>query len=207
MPTALERPIVRIPSLKTRRAPKQHKYTAEEFFGLDFPEHEKWELVDGVLVKMPSPEKIHQLLLKILIVEIELWLRKHPIGELIPDWDVKFLTFDTRRPDLVFGLFKDSRLKRGRHGEGTPDFLVEIISPGGAKRDLVEKRLFYEKCGVQEYWVIDPLHRNIHLFQPDASGRYIETVLNSGSVKSKLLKGFTVKLNDLFKVIDEYDGK
>ncbi len=49
------RPVAMQPSslLKKGRGTRRPNYTAEEFFQLELPEHEKWELVNGVLIQMP----------------------------------------------------------------------------------------------------------------------------------------------------------
>jgi Uma2 family endonuclease len=37
-----------------------------------------------------------------------------------------------------------------------PDLVIEVVSPGSADRDYVEKREEYLRFGVREYWIIDP---------------------------------------------------
>jgi len=39
--------------------------------------------------------------------------------------------------------------------EGSPDWLLEIVSDGSVKKDKVELREAYHKAGVREYWIID----------------------------------------------------
>jgi Uma2 family endonuclease len=39
--------------------------------------------------------------------------------------------------------------------EGSPDWLLEIVSNGSVKKDKVELRETYHKAGVREYWIID----------------------------------------------------
>ena len=105
-------------------------YTAKEFFRLELPEHEKWELVKGELALAPSPILPHQLIANELARVMSNWLRTHPIALVVPDWDVQFLLNETRRPDILVALKEGSRLKLGDHGEGAPDFIIEILSPG-----------------------------------------------------------------------------
>lgn len=40
---------------------------------------------------------------------------------------------------------------------GAPDVAIEIVSKDSGERDYVTKRAKYEKAGVGEYWIIDPL--------------------------------------------------
>ena len=46
-----------------------------------------------------------------------------------------------------------------------PDLVVEIVSEGGEERDYVEKREEYLRCGVREYWILNPATRVLHALQ------------------------------------------
>lgn len=184
----------------------ERRITANQFFQMDLPEHEKWELVKGELVLAPSPLLPHQLVLDELSGRLRDWLRKHPVAIKVPDWDVKFLLNETRRPDLVIALREGSRLKLGKHGEGAPDLIVEVLSPGDKRRDLQDKKNLYEQCGVMEYWVVDFKKRRIHQFLPGQDGRYLETIVTRGAIKSRVLPGFSTRLKELFQVLDELPG-
>ena len=43
------------------------------------------------------------------------------------------------------------------HIKGPPDLVIEVLSPATATRDLREKKALYEKSGVREYAVVDPM--------------------------------------------------
>jgi len=34
--------------------------------------------------------------------------------------------------------------------------IIEVLSPGNSRHDLVRKKELYEEFGVKEYWAIDP---------------------------------------------------
>jgi len=40
-----------------------------------------------------------------------------------------------------------------------PDLAIEIISPSTAYYDLIDKKELYERYGVKEYWLVDPLKK------------------------------------------------
>ncbi len=54
-----------------------------------------------------------------------------------------------------------------REGGKTPDFVLEIASPGTYVRDMTEKRALYAAFGVTEYWRFDPTGQ---LFTPALVG-------------------------------------
>ena len=40
---------------------------------------------------------------------------------------------------------------------GAPDLVVEILSPSTAHRDRGIKLDLYARCGVRQYWIVDPV--------------------------------------------------
>ena len=66
---------------------------------------------------------------------------------------------------------------------GPADLCIEVVSPESATRDYGNKFVEYEKAGVREYWIIDPIRQrcdfnrldNTGVFavaQPDDTGHY-----------------------------------
>lgn len=59
----------------------------------------------------------------------------------------------------------------GRYWHGPPDLVVEIVSPSTAYHDRETKFRAYERCGVREYWLIEPQAQFVEVFILDA-GRF-----------------------------------
>ena len=63
-------------------------------------------------------------------------------------------------PDImvVFGRPKGDRgsYQQWKEGNIAPQVVFEILSPGNTKREMTEKREFYETHGVEEYYLYDP---------------------------------------------------
>ena len=47
---------------------------------------------------------------------------------------------------------------------GTPDLVVEILSPSTARKDRNEKYFIYEKYGVKEYWIVSPGDKSVEVY-------------------------------------------
>ncbi len=47
---------------------------------------------------------------------------------------------------------------------GTPDLVLEILSPSTIKRDRIYKKNAYERAGVREYWLIDPMNKSVEVY-------------------------------------------
>jgi Uma2 family endonuclease len=66
-------------------------------------------------------------------------------------------------------------------------------------RDRGEKFYEYEEAGIPEYWLIDPLRREVEFYQLDARGRY-RTILPDaeGVYRSRVLPGFWLRVRWLW---------
>ena len=60
-----------------------------------------------------------------------------------------------------FAIVSDRDKIKWTHVEGAPDFVVEVLSPGTARRDRGHKKAVYERCGVREYWIVNPMDCSI----------------------------------------------
>ena len=74
------------------------------------------------------------------------------------------------QPDLV--VICDPAKIDERGCRGAPDLAVEILSPSTGSKDQVQKLGLYERHGVREYWVVDPVTRVIRVYLLGADGRY-----------------------------------
>lgn len=112
-------------------------------------------------------------------------------------------TGDTLEPD--FSFISKERWAAGPRprddDEGftriVPDLAFEIVSPSSVRRDRIEKRIIYARCGVREYWVVDPARHEVALFT-SIGDRFDEPrVLVSGEVPSRVLPALRVRVEDL----------
>ena len=76
--------------------------------------------------------------------------------------DVYLTENDRVIPDAMIVCNKNNIRLDGIHG--APDLVVEVLSPGTAKNDKGYKKDLYEKSGVKEYWIIDPVPRSIEVY-------------------------------------------
>lgn len=77
------------------------------------------------------------------------------------------------QPDVIL-LLADTRCQPvGRKRlSGPPDLVVEVISPSTARLDRKQKFRLYERYGVREYWIAEPLERLLSVWQLQ-SGRFL----------------------------------
>lgn len=159
------------------------------------------ELIDGELYVSPSPTLRHQQLSMRLTMAIGLYLRAHPLGELVAaPLDVILSDFDVVEPDLLY-------VSRARGAilhdwvRGAPDLCVEILSSTSRRLDEQLKRRLYERAGVLEYWIVDPELEAVTVYGRTHVGFAHTANLSrerGGSLTTPLLPGLAIPLEDLF---------
>ena len=83
--------------------------------------------------------------------------------------------------------------------EEAPDLIIEILSPSTAIYDLRQKKDIYEKYGVNEYIVVDPVSRNADLYVLKDSAYYLHQKADEkGRLYSLILSGFSIELSEIF---------
>jgi Uma2 family endonuclease len=78
-----------------------------------------------------------------------------------------------------------------------PTLVVEIITRGSRRRDLIEKREEYLRVGSLEYWVIDPRKREIRVHARAGDTWEVSTVAENQVHRTHLLPGLEVRPADL----------
>jgi len=178
------------------------KLTYDDF--LLFPDDGKrHELIDGEHYVTPSPNTKHQTISMNLAGHLWNHLQAHPVGRVFTaPLDVVFSRFDVVEPDLLFiSKARYEAVLTKANVQGSPDLVVEIGSPGTRRRDETLKQRLYERCGVSEYWVVDPTLDVIKVYRL-VEGRYSrvhELMLENADVlTTPLLPGFDLPLRAIF---------
>jgi Uma2 family endonuclease len=150
------------------------KSTEQHFTYADYrqwPDDERWELIDGHAYAMaPAPTISHQTLLGKLFRQIDAALDGAPCRALVAPLDVLLPALDEAdertttvvQPDIL--VVCDPEKITERNVRGAPDWIIEVLSPATARYDHITKRALYERAGVREYWLVHPVDRVITLY-------------------------------------------
>ncbi|MBD2072092.1 Uma2 family endonuclease [Leptolyngbya sp. FACHB-671] len=137
----------------------QPHLTFEEFLDYDTGTENLYELIDGSLIAMSEPSRLHQRIARYLDLtfgdEIErLELPWEPVRNTAIKVPGRNLA-DGRRPDLAIVTIPQTEEESQTKGiHTTPHMIVEIASSNWGE-DLKRKVLAYAHLEVPEYWVID----------------------------------------------------
>lgn len=174
-----------------------------DFVALD--EEDLRELIDGQLMEVDLPTKMHEAVVLFLGAVLFTWTRAN--GGLALASGYKIRISDTR------GVMPDVQLYRkgrehlgGTHGleSGAPDLVVEVVSPTSARYDRVVKLRWYAQIGVPEYWIVDPDQRTLERLILDAGSYRIEDALtDEATFTPGTFPGISISLAELFTLPGE----
>jgi Uma2 family endonuclease len=102
-----------------------------------------------------------------------------------------------RHPDQAIYLQPPPDVPKRVWQRWVPAIVVEIVSVGGEDRDFKEKAEEYLTFGVQEYWILDPTDRTLHVHRR-ANDAWVITVLADTAIyQTPLLPGLEVHPGEL----------
>ena len=170
--------------------PAEHKkFTYKDY--LEWPDEERWELINGEAWDMsPAPNRKHQKISGKLFFQIEDFLKDKECEVYNAPFDVRLPNtnndsienIDTvAQPDLLVVCDKSKLDDAGCIG--APDWIIEILSPSTAVKDLNNKYQLYQARGVKEYWIIDPSNNYLTVYLLDISGKYFRSGVYSADSK------------------------
>jgi Uma2 family endonuclease len=124
----------------------------------------RYQLIEGDLYRAPAPNRFHQDIVGNIYVIIRAYLVKHPRGKVyMAPFDVYLDEINAHQPDILY-VSKGNRVLTPAGAQGAPDFVVEVLSRKTAHLDKNPKRRVYTRCGVKEYWIVDPGSRSIRVY-------------------------------------------
>jgi Uma2 family endonuclease len=134
------------------------------------------ELINGTAYvrEPPAPSRSHQGIVVELCRQAANALEDKPCRVYVAPFDVR-LPKSTEEDDQVDTVVQPdilivSDLKKldARGMRGAPDWVAEVLSPNTASHDQTVKLSAYERAGVREVWLIDPIDRTLAIYQLEA---------------------------------------
>lgn len=155
------------------------KYTYADYLTWQFDE--LVELIRGKVIRMaPAPGTLHQSASGELHIIIGSYLRGTSCKVFSAPFDVRLPLPSNRQtddkidtvvqPDISIICNPNKLDERGCNG--APDWIIEILSKGTARKDLTEKFDIYQHAGVREYWIAHPGEGTVLAYRLNKKGKY-----------------------------------
>jgi Uma2 family endonuclease len=179
--------------------------TLEEFMEAEVEEGYRYELARGVLEATEVPNDQHGNVVCNLYRAVARFDEKNPRmirrfggGAEFRIWLPGMIT--GRNPDLGVVLRGAPRDRRGRR---IPSLVGEVISAGSIDRDYRIKRLEYLAYGILEYWIVDPLQRQVTVLTRDGDTWNERTFRDRQIIVSLILPGLETTVAQLWSDLED----
>ena len=160
----------------------------------------RYELYDGEVFVVPSPILLHQ------IVAMRLW-------RILDDYaadtdglavagpmDVIFSNYDVVQPDIAFLTASSMRtVSLTDRVRQPPDLAVEVLSPSTTSNDRGRKMRMFQRYGVPEYWIVDPIAETIEIYKlAESAYELVGTFSGSETMYSAVLPDLALVPSSVF---------
>ncbi len=173
--------------------------TFDEYSQYEAPAGRRDELIHGVVILSPSPNRRHQDLCLALYRLLDDVIASDYVVRL--DTTVRLGMAEGPRPD-VFVIDRARWIAADEHGGyplGSPQLVVEVKSDSNTWRELIAKKdLFLSSGECLAVWIVDPEERSIHTYQGSTHRAWLsdEAILLPGAIGSGV-----ILVADVFKGI------
>ncbi len=156
------------------------------------------EIIGGEHFVNPAPSTCHQTVSRRIHFQLYSQIELNGHGQVFnAPTDVLLSAHDIVQPDLVVVLSRNEQKITRLNIQGTPDFLVEILSPATETADRLLKRELYRRAGLAEYWIVDPEGRRLEQLWLD-EGNYQVLGSHSERVEARVLGHVVVDLQQVW---------
>ncbi len=176
----------------------QGMWSVEQYLALTAQTNRLLEYTDGVIEVLPMPTDKHQSISLFLLLCFLAFVRPCGGVAFYAPLRLEIRPGKFREPDLLILTRGDDPRRQNDYWRGA-DLVVEIVSPDNPARDLEEKPRDYAEAGIPEYWIVNPLDETVTVLTL-TEGSFAEYgVFRRGDeARSKLLDGFTVRVDQIF---------
>lgn len=139
-------------------------YTEDDYYNL--PNNTRAELINGKFYDMAAPSRLHQEIISFFTQKIKNYIESNDGSCKVYPAPFAVKLFNNKKtivePDISVICDRNKLTDQGC--SGAPDWIVEVISPSNSAHDYVRKLNLYASAGVREYWIIDPLCREVSVY-------------------------------------------
>lgn len=165
------------------------------------PDDVRYELIEGELLIMPSPNVYHQEISGRLERMLWYWIEPRGLGRTFhAPLDVVLSEHDVVQPDILYVSRDRLEIIKEANVWGAPDLVAEIISSSTSERDRVKKRRVYALYGVEELWLVDPENKTVEVaFHHEAAFVTMQVYPMGATLVSRTLPGLSIQVDEIFR--------
>jgi Uma2 family endonuclease len=188
--------------------PGERQWTVDDYMSLE--DDQRFEVLDGELLMVPSPNIYHQRAITNLGTMINAYTLENDLGVCFDaPFDVVLFEDTVVQPDFTF-VQKErlAGLYDGHCISGAPDLLIEVLSPATESRDRHQKRKIYARAGVPWLLLVEPKAKLVEVLQLNDDANYVvvDTATGDDKLRVKLFPELELDLSKVWFVAPDGAG-
>lgn len=169
---------------------------------------ERVELFKGKIFEMsPAPNRKHQEVSLLITRYLDRYFENQKCGLYFAPFDVRLVNFNKSstnntvftvvQPDLCVVCDASKLDKKGCIG--SPDLVIEILSPGNSKKEMGIKFNLYEENQILEYWIVNPDEHSVFVYTL-VNGKYqgLKPCIDGEVITSPLFPELNFEISKIF---------
>lgn len=181
--------------------------TYEEFVKITENSDSRYELINGKVYLLESPNHVHQNIIREINGQMYNYFSDKSCKNFTSPYDVKLYNDsecfeddpNVVQPDILVVCDFENVDKNNRY-QGKPKLVVEVLSKSTQSKDLVLKLNLYMLSGVEAYWIVDPLNQSVNVYC--FKNRQIEEISSTKigeDIKSFVFDNLIIKTDNFFR--------
>ncbi|HWQ79353.1 MAG TPA: type II toxin-antitoxin system prevent-host-death family antitoxin [Anaerovoracaceae bacterium] len=181
---------------------REGKMTYLEFLELTENSDLRYEYIDGEVYCLAAPTYRHQIAIIEISTGFNSWFKGKKCRPLTSPFDVTLVkgkdNINVVQPDVMVICDTKKVDAEGKY-QGVPTLVVEVLSPSTRKKDMQKKLNLYTETGIKEYWMADPVKKEIYLYTfEDRDIKDLKVFAGNMTVESIHFKGLGLRLPEIF---------
>lgn len=169
----------------------------------ELPPHLVGEIIDGNLITSPRPASLHARAASRLGSRLDGPFDRGaggPGGWLILDEPELHIVGQVLVPDLAgWRRARMPEMPDVAAFDLAPDWVCEVLSPGTAKLDRVQKMRHYAAANVTHIWLVDPAATTLEVYRLDGEGwRLVQTYAGDVMIRPEPFEAAELELGSLW---------
>jgi Uma2 family endonuclease len=177
-----------------------HEVSFEDYMRDYAEDHTEWE--EAMVIKLSPVSSKHDDLTGFLYVLLRYFAEETGIIGVIRREPFVMRCkngMPARQPDLQIIRKERAAIVKDTMTDGPTDVVIEVVSPESVARDKDKKFKEYQRGGVQECWIFDPVIAETRFFHLNARGVYEPIPLENGIFRSRALSPFQLEVALLWR--------
>lgn len=183
------------------------KMAYEDFVNFYKKTDRRYELIDGEVFLLSSPLLTHQKVIMNVLGKLMQVFKDKECTPFSSPFDIHLKKSKDNicvvQPDIMIICDLENKTDEEDRYFGIPTLVMEVVSKWSLGRDSIKKLGLYMQSGIEEYWIVNPLNKEITVYYfNNETIEIIETFKKGENANSFIYQDLNILVDDIFGNLD-----